>query len=99
MAPFLVVDTEKLSSLQWSFLPPMKTQREGGAAVAVGTEMVALMGGYHVEHKFLNSCSAFHAGSVEEFTRNVLQSHGLRRLQYRTQDCCCRWLSTRTNLS
>lgn len=53
------VDTDKLSSLQWSFLPPMMTQREGGAAVAVGNDMVVVMGGYHVEHKFLNSCSAF----------------------------------------
>lgn len=58
----LLVNVEELSNLQWSFLPPMKTQREGGAAVAIGTEMVAVMGGYHVEHKFLSSCSAFHAG-------------------------------------
>lgn len=56
------VDSEKLASLTWSLLPPMKTHREGGAAVAVGTEMVAVMGGYHSERKFLNSCAALFHG-------------------------------------
>jgi hypothetical protein len=37
----------------------MKTQREGSAAVAVGTEMVVVLGGYHSERKFLNCTAAF----------------------------------------
>lgn len=53
------VDTEKFSSLEWKFLSPMNMQREGGAAVAVGTEQVVVMGGYHISEKFLNSCASY----------------------------------------
>ena len=62
MSPPFVIDTEQLPLLQWSFLPPMRTSREGFAAVSVGTETIAVVGGYHHEDKFLKSCAAFRAG-------------------------------------
>eukprot|EP00542_Grammatophora_oceanica_P012961 CAMPEP_0194029312 /NCGR_PEP_ID=MMETSP0009_2-20130614/3067_1 /TAXON_ID=210454 /ORGANISM="Grammatophora oceanica, Strain CCMP 410" /LENGTH=700 /DNA_ID=CAMNT_0038668937 /DNA_START=583 /DNA_END=2685 /DNA_ORIENTATION=+ len=51
------IDLEGLVSATWSKLPHMMSQREGGAAVAIPGNRVLVIGGYHVQEKFLKSCA------------------------------------------
>lgn len=44
---------------EWVELPPMQSQREGGAAVAIYGSKILVVGGYHAEKKFLKSCVVF----------------------------------------
>ena len=51
------VASDQLKSCNWTQLAPMHAQREGGAAVAIPNNRILVVGGYHVEKKFLKSCA------------------------------------------
>ena len=59
------VALDQLKSASWTQLPPMQSQREGGAAVAINGSKILVVGGYHVEQKFLNSCAVFDVSTKE----------------------------------
>jgi len=50
---------------EWLELPPMQSQREGGAAVAIHGSRILVVGGYHSEKKFLKSCVVFDVETKE----------------------------------
>mmetsp|Transcript_12233 Transcript_12233/g.20266 ORF Transcript_12233/g.20266 Transcript_12233/m.20266 type:complete len:642 (-) Transcript_12233:155-2080(-) len=56
---------DQLKSTAWSHLPPMQSQREGGAAVAINGSKILVVGGYHAEKKFLKSCAVFDVSTKE----------------------------------
>eukprot|EP00540_Astrosyne_radiata_P023023 CAMPEP_0116851864 /NCGR_PEP_ID=MMETSP0418-20121206/16970_1 /TAXON_ID=1158023 /ORGANISM="Astrosyne radiata, Strain 13vi08-1A" /LENGTH=690 /DNA_ID=CAMNT_0004483955 /DNA_START=379 /DNA_END=2449 /DNA_ORIENTATION=+ len=51
------VAMDQLQQQVWNLLPSMHSQREGGAAVAIPNNRILVVGGYHVERKFLKSCA------------------------------------------
>ena len=57
MSPKIKVAVNSLDKANWSNLPNMHSQREGGSAVAIPGNKILVVGGYHVEHKFLKSCA------------------------------------------
>jgi len=59
------VAIDQLQSAEWTELPPMQSQREGGAAVAIHGSRILVVGGYHVEKKFLKSCVVFDVNKRE----------------------------------
>ena len=59
------VALDQIKSTSWTPLPPMLSQREGGAAVAIAGSKILVVGGYHVEQKFLKSCALFDVATKE----------------------------------
>lgn len=59
------VALDQVKSTSWMQLPPMLSQHEGGAAVAIAGSKILVVGGYHVEHKFLKSCALFDVSTRE----------------------------------
>jgi N-acetylneuraminic acid mutarotase len=51
------VAVNALDKASWSNLANMHSQREGGSAVAIPGNKILVVGGYHVEEKFLKSCA------------------------------------------
>jgi N-acetylneuraminic acid mutarotase len=59
------VAMDQLKNLSWMQMPPMQSQREGGAAVAIMGSKILVVGGYHVEQKFLKSCAVFDVSTMQ----------------------------------